>query len=468
MRRPNVLLLYTDQQRWDALRANGNPDIITPNLDRLANEGVNFDHYFVQNPVCMPSRVSFLSGQYPGVLGITHMGVPVPEDLLVAPHYFGQYGYRTANLGKLHFLPHANRDHRQAHPRYGFDHLEIADEPGEYEDAYRAWVRRQAPEEMDNISPGLAPMSEIWQQTMQVDDGIVHPPERFEFKGARAFRGPEHLTHSAFVADRTIDFLQQQRPEQPFFCIAGFYSPHSPWVAPQRFLDMYDPAALHLPDFPPEVDARRGPDRCSEAELRSARQGYYAMVTEVDDYVGQILDTLEVQGLADNTIVVFTSDHGEWLGEHLRYGKGKPGADVVSRVPLLMRGPANLVAGGRRISDIIEAVDVLPTLLECAGIQVPPEMQGRSFAGQLAGGPYEGRAGALMEQTGWKSIRTDEYRYLIEDNGCERLWHLPGDPGEYHDVATDPAHAAALVEHRHLLLQRLIQRERPLPRIWPY
>ena len=116
MRRPNFLIIYTDQQRWDGLGANGNQDIHTPHLDRLASQSVNFDHCFVQNPVCMPSRLSFLTGQYPSTLGITHMGVPVPADTVTLPRLLGPYGYRSANIGKLHFQPHANRDHRTYHP----------------------------------------------------------------------------------------------------------------------------------------------------------------------------------------------------------------------------------------------------------------------------------------------------------------------------------------------------------------
>jgi arylsulfatase A-like enzyme len=135
VRRPNILLIYTDQLRWDALGCNGNRDVRTPNLDALAAGGLTFDHFFVQNPVCMPSRLSFLTGQYPSTLRVTHMGVPVPEDVVALPRLLSPYGYMTANIGKLHFLPHANRDHRVPHPAYGFDHLEISDEPGCYEDA---------------------------------------------------------------------------------------------------------------------------------------------------------------------------------------------------------------------------------------------------------------------------------------------------------------------------------------------
>ena len=141
MTKPNILILYTDQQRWDTVGANRNPHIYTPNLDWLAQEGISFDHCFCQSPLCMPSRVSFLTGQYPSTLGITHMGVPVPENTPTIATILKQYGYRSANLGKLHFLPHANRDHRQAHPLYGFDQVEVSDEPGVYEDTYRAWVR---------------------------------------------------------------------------------------------------------------------------------------------------------------------------------------------------------------------------------------------------------------------------------------------------------------------------------------
>ena len=230
MKRPNILILYTDQQRWDAVGINGNPEIKTPHLDRLAREGLNYDRFFVQNPICMPSRVSFLSGQYPSQLRITHMAVPVPEDLVTLPHLVRNYGYATANIGKLHFLPHANRDHREIHPPYGFDHLEISDEPGCYEDAYRAWVRRKAPDQLDKISVGLPPATATWQKMMGIQDRIKHP----ELREPRtsAFPARADLTHTAFVAEQTIEYIRKHAGG-PFMCIAGFYSPHSPWVAPQ-------------------------------------------------------------------------------------------------------------------------------------------------------------------------------------------------------------------------------------------
>ncbi|MGH2354331.1 MAG: sulfatase family protein [Chloroflexota bacterium] len=466
MKRPNVLILYTDQLRWDAIGPNGNPDVRTPHLDALAAQGLSFDHYFVQNPVCMPSRVSFLTGQYPSTLRITHMGVPVPPDTVTLPRLLKPYGYLSANVGKLHFLPHANRDHREVHPDYGFDQLEISDEPGPYEDAYRAWVRRKAPDQLLHVSVGLPPAAETWYRAMGVRDPVQHPEVRFP-KAPLPFRGTSDVTHAAFVAEQTMAFIGAHR-EQPWLCIAGFYSPHSPWVAPQEFLDLYDPATLRLPAFPPDVDTTRPGTDYSDEMLRKARHGYYAMVSEVDHHVGRIMAYLDELDLARDTIVVFTSDHGDWLGEHLRHGKGYPGADPVSRVPLLVRWPDSIRRPGRTISGIVEGVDVLPTLLECAATPIPPHVQGRSLLPVLGGATTTGRDSALMEHRGWKALRTERYRYVSESTGRERLWDLEHDPGEYADVAEDRAYAPALAELRKGLLRRVLEAEQPLPRLWPY
>ncbi len=466
MKRPNILLIYTDQQRWDAMGVNGNPDVLTPNLDRLANEGVNFDHYFIQNPVCMPSRVSFLTGQYPSTLGITHMGVPVPEDFVTLPKMLRNSGYRSANIGKLHFLPHANRNHSEVHPDYGFDHLEISDEPGPYEDAYRAWVQKVAPDQLDHLSVGLPPAAEQWYKMMRVNDKVHHPDERFP-KCPIPFPGQDEFTHTAWVADRSIQYMKEQAQSgSPFLCIAGIYSPHSPWVAPKRFLDLYDPEKLTLPSFPPEVDEKRKADHYDDAELRLAQQGYYGMVSEVDHHVGRMLDTLDELGLADDTVVIFTSDHGEWLGEHLKYGKGYPGHDCVSRVPLLMRVPG--IAGGQRVSHLVEGVDVVPTLLELCGVPVPPHLQGTSLMSLIAGGDEPVKDVTLMEFTGWKMIRSHDFRYIVHDDGREFLYDLNAQWGEYRDVSGEAKYGEALMRHRHLLLQRLIAMERPRKRVWAY
>ena len=469
MKRPNILLLYCDQLRWDALGVNGNKDVKTPNLDKLAADGVNFTRHFVQHPLCMPSRVSFLSGQYPSTLGITHMGVPVPEDLDILPHYLKPAGYTCANIGKLHFLPHANRDHREPHPAYGFDQLEISDEPGVYEDAYRAWVRKKDPTQLAHLSVGLPPATHTWYETMGVSDHVQHPdPEpRQDFDGPVPSPVDDGLTHSAFVAEQTQGFLRQQG-ERPFLCVAGFYAPHAPWRVPQRFLNLYDAETFELPSYPGDLQARRGEAGCSDEQLRRARHGYYAMISELDHYVGEILGTLQEQGLAGNTAVVFTSDHGEWLGEHLKYGKGYPGDDAVARVPLIMRWPRGIDQPGRYVDDIVEAVDVVPTLLAAAGLQIPPRLQGDSLLPALQALPFEGKGSALMEHHGWKNLRTEHFRYLIHADGSEGFWDMRDDPHELHDVAGDAAYQQVLTDHRRILLRRSLELERPLPRTWPY
>jgi arylsulfatase A-like enzyme len=223
---------------------------------------------------------------------------------------------------------------------------------------------------------------------------------------------------------------------------------------------------MALPTFPPEVDVQRKAGHYDDAELRLARQGYYGMVSEVDFHVGRMLDVLDETGLADETIVVFTSDHGEWLGEHLKYGKGYPGHDCVSRVPLLMRVPG--ITGGHRVSHLAEGVDVVPTLLEACGVPVPPHLQGQSLMALVNGSDQPVKDVALMEFTGWKMVRSCNFRYVVHEEGREFLYDLQAPWGEYRDVSVKTEYRAALADHRHLLLQRLITMERPRKRIWNY
>ncbi len=464
MRHPNILILWTDQQRWDAVGAN-NPELITPNLDALAAEGVNLDHYFVCNPVCQPSRMSMLTGLYPADLRIYNNGVPLPEDAVTLPRMLRNDGYYSANIGKLHFLNHAGRDHRKRHPDYGFDHLEISDEPGCYEDAYRQWVRLKAPEHLDHISVGLPPATKKWQKVMHIDDGIVHPEDRCPHE-AVPFGAPAELTHTAFVGEQTVEFLNRRDGDRPFLCIAGFYSPHSPWVAPQEFLDLYDPDSLTLPNYPEEAEAKRSGEWCSAQQLRSIRHGYYAMCSEVDHHCGRILETLREQGLAEDTIVIFTSDHGEFLGDFLRYQKGYPAPDCISRVPFICRWPAGGASGGQTVDTFAEQVDVIPTLLHWCGIQAPPDLPGRRLP--IGEGPETPRDSALTEQQGYKTLRTRRRRYLVDDKGNESLFDMDDPYGEYRNLAERPDHAETLAEMRRLLIQRLLQRERPRERTWCY
>ena len=188
----------------------------------------------------------------------------------------------------------------------------------------------------------------------------------------------------------------------------------------------------------------------------------------VDDHVGRILARLEELGLAENTIVVFTSDHGEWLGEHLKYGKGYPGHDCVTRVPLLVRWPKQISVPGRIESGLIEGVDIVPTLLESAGIQTPNHLQGQSLYPALTGEKKAGKESALTEMNGWKTLRDEQYRYVVEANGREQFYDLDVDPDAYRDLSNDAKYATMLATMRHKLITHQLISERPRPITWPY
>ncbi len=441
MKRPNVLLLYTDQQRWDTIRAAGNDLVHTPNLDALAARGVLFDNTFVNCPVCMPSRMSMLSGQYPEALGITQNGFEMPMDVPCLHHILKRYGYHTANLGKIHFLNHASqfRDHKTPYPDYGFDTAIISDEPGCYDDPYIKWVAEHDPDQVANCRVSTPP---AW--TGQAID--VHP------RGTQhpyTFAGPEELTHSAFVADETIDCIRRHKDER-FFCIAGFYAPHAPLNPPQRFVDMYDIDKMPLPAYNPEENVGEVVD----AQWRKTVAYYYALISHVDDQVGRILDVLRDEGLEDDTLVVFTSDHGEYLGDHGKTGKGGP-EDSSSHVPLIVSWPERFQAQGIR-DEIVEAVDIAPSILDCCGVQIPPSFQGRSFRPLIEGRDYEPRSSAFIEHGvhSYRAVRTLEHLYALYPNGSERLFDLREDPQQLTNIASDPAHKAALESCRFELLQR--------------
>jgi arylsulfatase A-like enzyme len=461
----DVLIVYVDQWRWDALGCLGSA-AQTPELDKLVANGVLFDHAFVQSPVCMPSRVSMLTGRYPSSLGITQMGVPVPESTETLATILSRRGWRTANLGKLHFLPHANRDHTRPHPHYGFDVLALSDEPGVYEDDYRAWVRSVCPDALSELSSGLPPAAAVWQDTMSITNDIRHMTAgaRADYDRTREFDQSPDLTHSAWVGTRTIEHLRSLSDHERSFTIASFFSPHAPYHVPRKFLDLYERDELPLPKLTHAERARQDASGLGDDQLREIRHGYYAAISEVDFHVGRILSTLEELGRTDRTLVLFVSDHGEWLGDHLRLSKGYPADDAVSRVPLIAAFPGG--AHGQRESRIVEALDVAPTVLDALGVPVPTDMQGTSLLPALRGNTIQGPEIAVTEHHGWRSVRTPHHRYVISSDGTEQLWDVSQDPSNEAEVAVD--RDALLAARRKDLITRMLNAERTLPREWPY
>lgn len=389
--------------------------------------------------------MSLLSGLYPSTVGVCCNGIEMPHDIPCLQHILGPYGYHTANIGKLHFKNHASqfREHRDPHPLYGFDTLILSDEPGCYDDAYIKWVEMHAPEEVENCRCDTPP---AW-----TGRPVEHHPR--DTAHPYAFRGPEELTHTAFVADETVQFIRQHAGPAPFFCISGFYAPHAPINPPARFIELYDPEQLPLPH---RLDGENY-QNLTEAAWRNVVAHYYALVSHIDDQIGRILTALDDTGQRDNTIVIFTADHGEHLGDHGQIGKGSP-HDSAARVPLIIRYPNGTIVTGQSDS-LIELVDVAPTILDWCGIQTPPALQGKSLLAELAGSGGAGRSSAYMEirhpgAGGYKAIRTRQHLYERCTGGRERLWDLAKDPHQTQDIADLPHAAPALDACRKELLSR--------------
>lgn len=472
--RPNFLVLYVDQLRWDGIGAHGNPEVHTPNLDKLIGRGISFNG-FCQHPLCMPSRASLLTGKYPSQLGIYQMGVPVPEEIPNWAHYFGRLGYRTNYFGKLHFLPHANRDHRHPHPDYGWNRMEVSDEPGVYPDAYHAWVKNHHPADLDKIHPGFPPATVNWMQSLGIPFR-ADAANRMDVKNAPLpYAGPETSTHTAFVAQKTMEWLSQEASGDScarFLTVASFYAPHPPWIVPQRFLDRYDSDQLHLKHIDPEALTECDEDR--KAFLREAKKGYYASISEIDEWVGKILSTMEAKGRDRDTVIVFVSDHGEFLGEFGKFGKSWPAPDACTRVPLAVIPPVDSSPARCGYQSILaEGVDLLPTLLEYADAQVPPDLPGHSLLPVLRGEAEKVRdfcltEGAEGDGQAWRRLRSADWSYMRDARGGEHLHDMRKPYGESTNLAHDPASRETLEAFRSHLLDTMFAMERPSGRTWVY
>ena len=398
--RPNIIVLHTDQQRFDTIAAAGFPVMHTPNLDRLAASGALLERFSVQAPVCMPSRASMLSGRYPNAAGVTCNGPRMPEGVRCIQHMLSDAGYFTGMIGKLHFLPHSARDHREPHPRYGFDHLQVCDEPGCYRDAYREWVAEQDPSQLDAVNCGLPPARAQWEQMMGWRGSVQPPVARGDFT-PQVFRGDDHLTNARFVADRSIQFLHE-RGSRPFFLFAGFYHPHSPLIPPQWALDRYDPQSIPLPPGDRRVRMPGSDRELSDTEVREI--------------------------------------------------------DCITHAPCIIRYPGQ-VGAGSRIAGMVEGVDLVPTLLEYAGVVRELSLQGRSMRRLIEGDHGAARESVYCEfaspsRSNGAAVRTEQWFYARNAFGGEMLHDLQADPHELRNVIDEADSSSALSEMRALALER--------------
>lgn len=454
LRRPNILIIYTDQQRQDSLGCYGNNIINTPNLDKLASEGCRLDNFFVQNPVCSPSRMCFLTGRYCSSLGIGQNGIPFPEDAVSINNILKPYGYHSAQIGKLHFLPHSNRNHKDPTSTYGFDTFILSDEPGCYNDAYLKWIELFDPDMIEKAAVGI-PLLERSKDYGELPK--TNKPRKFS--KPYIFEAEEDLTHSSFVASETCKFLKTRKGKEPFFAIAGFFAPHPPLNPPERFVEMYNLEDMPLPKISESDPVKPNLDKDTFNSIKKIRLYYIALVSHVDDCVGRILNTLKKTGLDENTIVIFTSDHGENLGDHKRGGKGLPGFDTVIRVPFIIKYP-DIIEPGTSTKELVEAVDIVPTLLDFCGVQTPRYVQGKSVASLLEGKQKVHREDIYMEHFSKYNnknctVRSKEYMYFCNTEGLELLYDIKNDPYQLRDISKEKEYSDILSEMRKRMILRI-------------
>ncbi len=489
---PNVLLIITDQQRADHLGCYGNPILRTPNIDRLAAQGRHYSHCYVANPICMPNRASLMTGRMPSVHGVRHNGIPLSHDHTTFVELLAAAGYQTALVGKSHLQnfghdgPHrlryrnetglldppaelrdaikdhrdggrydnewtpfweANPNHRVSLPFYGFQDVTLCTYHGDSVGAdYARWLQKVAPEHAAARGAEHA----------RVDPRYIAP---------QAWRTnvPEEFYPTAFIRDRTIEKLQRfNSTGKPWMLQCSFTDPHHPFSPPGRYWDMYDPRDIPLPPsfgstrVPAVVErfkqnvqglSRTGviPFTVNERECREMIALTYGMISMIDDAVGEIMTELRRLGADDNTLVIFTSDHGDWMGEHSLMLKGPYHYQGLIRTPLVWRDPDEMEAG--RCDDaLLSTIDIPASILDRCGLAPYHGLQGRAVAN---GAP--GRA-AVMIENDTQMLRgaagiLPRVRTLITAD-CWRLslyGHLT--TGEMYDLKSDPGEMQDLFEN---------------------
>lgn len=442
-RRPNIVLITTDQQRFDTLGVNGNHRIQTPNIDALARSGVNFSNAYVQNTVCVPSRACIQTGRYTHQHGVTYMETVV-DDTPGLPEWEPTFmellqaqGYRTGAAGKIHMYPEKGFDWHRLTGGKGQRWLVSHGSPlgpGPMGPNYEAWLEAKRPGAYEEI------YAERRAQRSYREIGTMDTPVRAD----------EYIDY--WIADEAIRFIQSNLgSDGPFFLWAGFCGPHGPMDPPAPYRDMYP---VHEVPLPAEI--RGWPswrDKWGEELMRRCIAYYWAMVTCIDDQVGQIVSFLRERGALGDTLFIFTSDHGEMLGERGRMGKGVF-YDSVLRVPLWIKPPEGAACTPREASGLVENMSIAPTILDYAGITIPDRMSARSLREMVEGAsatdhePQQNKA-VFSEYVDnsrkrWgKCIRTVSHKYVKwwGDDECEELYDLAADPIEEDDLSGSTAHA---------------------------
>ncbi|MFE5318284.1 arylsulfatase [Paenibacillus sp. NPDC056579] len=455
MAKPNVILIMTDQQRWDTLSCAGNPVIQTPNLDYLASEGTLFDNAYSCTPSCIPARASLLTGMNPwntGILGMGRgqgpMGTGFEHTL---PGELAQAGYHTQGVGKMHFSPQRALN--------GF-HRTVLDESGRAEDPgfvsnYRRWFEQNKTGDYDYTDHGIS-----WNSWM-----------------ARPNHAPEYLHPTNWTVNESIQFLKERDPRKPFFLKMSFARPHSPYDALPYYFDLYmkknlpsavvgEWASIHddkRTAFNP--DAWRG-KRTGE-DIHQARAGYYGSINHIDHQIGRLFHYLKKQKLWQNTLIIFTSDHGDMMGDHNLWRKTYA-YEGSAHVPMIVKLPQQAgVPVAERVDAPVVLQDIMPTILDAVGLQIPDTVDGKSVLPLM-----------MEEKPLWRDYihgehstcysEEQEMQYVTDGRikyiwfprlGTEQLFDLRQDRYELIDRSTDPNYSDTLLHWRRRLIAELAPRD---------
>lgn len=526
MRLPNIILFMTDQHRADHLGCYGNRHVRTPNIDAIAARGVAFDRFYVASPICMPNRSTLMTGRMPSLHGVRHNGIGLRLDDATFVEALRRRGYATALVGKSHLqnmqdeppmvkpARHAERvtvegletatadrrdgaayeqelysrwrdpAHRLRLPYYGFEHVELCMEHGDMAFGdYERWLKARLPNADSLRGPAMAGRG-----------GVAAP---------QAWRTglPEALYPSSYIAERSVAYLTEHaaaRRDQPFFLMCSFPDPHHPFTPPGRYWDMYDPAQVPVPATcaaPPDSapahlrwlheerasgKANLGTPRVVAVTEREAREAIaltYGMITMIDDRIGEVMRALRDSGLDGETIVIFTSDHGDFMGDHGLLFKGPLHYQGLVRVPFIWAEPG----GGtpRRSTALHSTLDIAQSLLARTGTAPYHDIQGESLRPSLEGGATISGHGAVLiedeiqrvfggfdQPVRLRTLITDRWRvthYLGADWG--ELYDLQKDPEETSNLWAEPAHAATRAELGEQLIQKMmaVASRSPLP-----
>ncbi len=452
--RPNVLFIIADDLSAEALGCYGNGQVRTPNLDRLAERGTVMDRAYCQYPVCGPARAALLSGLYPQQNRvITNSDKDILSKSLgghpTLPEYFKQNGYTTARCGKLYHMRVPGHITAGVH---GPDHA-------------TSWTERYSFRGPEQWTPGQTQM--LSGETLKPD------PDRDKHYGlgyGTAFFVVEDPTdgaeqHDVQATDKAIELLgKYQQDDKPFLLAVGYVRPHVPLVAPRKYFDALENVEIKLPTWPrgdrqdipkagiTRVGEHSGTD--TDAKRRGVLRAYYASVSFMDAQVGRLLDELEEQGLADNTIVVFLSDHGYHLGEHDFWQKMSLHEES-ARIPLIAAGPG--IEPGQRWPGLVESVDIYPTLCLMAGLPVPERCAGMVLYGM----DDDPRSDAYTLSRNGHLLRTQAWAYMRYNDGSEELYDMQRDPKQFKNLAKDDGAARTLKQMRGLLDEKLLVIEMP-------